>query len=56
MTMLKRRGVLIEVMGRTYLAEPNADGDEARTLRPPQAAAINHVSHRLRAPEPGRRC
>ena len=25
-------------MGQTYLAEPDADGDEARTLRPLQAA------------------
>lgn len=27
-------------MGQTYLADPDADGDEARTLRPLQAAAI----------------
>jgi len=32
MKMLTRRGVLIEEMGQTYLAEPDADGDEARTL------------------------
>ena len=40
MKMLKRRGALIEEMGQTWLADPNADGDEARTLRPLQAAAI----------------
>jgi len=34
MKMLTRRGVLVEDMGRTYLAEPDADGEEARTLRP----------------------
>jgi hypothetical protein len=26
-------------MGQTYLADPDADGGEARTQRPPQAAA-----------------
>ena len=40
MTMLTRRDVLIEEMGQTYLDEPDADQDEARTLRPLQAAAI----------------
>lgn len=40
MNMLTRRGVLVEDMGQTYLAEPDADGEEARTLRPLQAAAI----------------
>jgi hypothetical protein len=38
--LLTRRGVLVEDMGETCLDEPDADGDEARTLRPPQAAAI----------------
>ncbi len=33
MKMLTRRGVLREEMGQTYLAAPNADGDEAHTLR-----------------------
>jgi hypothetical protein len=33
MKMLTRRGMLIEEMGQTYLAEPDADGEEARTLR-----------------------
>ena len=40
MKMLTRLGVLIEEMGQIYLAEPQTDGDEARTLRPLQAAAI----------------
>jgi hypothetical protein len=42
MKLLTRRGVLVEATGQTYLAEPDADGDEARTLRPPQAAAITY--------------
>ena len=42
MKLLTRRGVLVEEMGRTFLAEPDADGDEARTLRPLQAAAITY--------------
>ncbi len=42
MKMLTRRGVLIEEMGQTWLAEPQTDGDEARTLRALQAAAITY--------------
>jgi hypothetical protein len=42
MKMLTRRAVLVEEMGQTYLAEPDADGDEARTLRPLQASAITY--------------
>ena len=42
MKMLTRRGVLVEDMGQTYLAEPQTDGEEARTLRPLQAAAITY--------------
>jgi hypothetical protein len=42
MKMLTRRGVLVEDMGQTYLAEPDADGEDARTLRPLQAAAITY--------------
>jgi hypothetical protein len=42
MKMLTRRGVLVAEMGQTWLAEPDADGDEARTLRPLQAAAITY--------------
>ena len=37
-----RRGVRAEDMGQTYLAEPDADADEARTLRPLQAAAVTY--------------
>ena len=42
MKLLMRRGVLVEDMGQTYLAEPDADADadEARTLRRLQAAAV----------------
>jgi hypothetical protein len=42
MKMLTRRGVLVEDMGQTYLGEPNADGEEARTLLPLQAAAVTY--------------
>ena len=37
-----RRGVLVEDMGQTWLAEPDSDSDEARTLRPLQAAAATY--------------
>jgi hypothetical protein len=30
----------VEDMGQTDVAEPDADGDDARTLRPLQAAAL----------------
>ena len=40
--MLTRRGVLVEDIGQTYLAEPDENGKEARTLRPLQAAAITY--------------
>jgi hypothetical protein len=42
MTLLTRRGVLVEDMGQTWLAEPQAEGEEARTLRPLQAAAVTY--------------
>ncbi len=42
MKLLTRRGVLVEDMGQTYLAEPDVYGDEARTLRPLQAAAVTY--------------
>ena len=42
MKLLTRRGVLVEEMGQTWLAEPHADGEEARTLRPLQAAAVTY--------------
>jgi hypothetical protein len=34
--------VLVEDMGQTSLAEPDADGEESRTLRTLQAAAITY--------------
>jgi hypothetical protein len=42
MRMLTRRGVLVEDMGQIWLAEPDSDSEEARTLRPLQAAAITY--------------
>ena len=39
MKLLTRRGVLVEEEGSTYVADNDADSDEARTLRPLQAAA-----------------
>lgn len=42
MKMLTHRGVLVEDMGQTCLAEPDGDGEKARTLRPLQAAAITY--------------
>jgi hypothetical protein len=42
MKMLACRGVLIEEMGQTHLAEPDAEGEEARTPRPLQPAAITY--------------
>jgi len=41
MKLLTRQG-LLEDMGQTYLAEPDTDGDQARTLRPLQAAAVTY--------------
>jgi hypothetical protein len=38
MKLLTRRGVLVEDMDQTDLAEPGADEDEARRLRPQQKA------------------
>jgi hypothetical protein len=38
MKMLTRRGVLVEEMGQTWLAELDTDGEEARTVWPLQAA------------------
>jgi Putative transposase len=43
--LLKRRGVLVEEMGQTYLADAEADGGEARTLRPLQAAVRREDPH-----------
>jgi len=42
MKLLTRRGVLVEEEGSTYVADNDADSDEARTLRPLQAAACTY--------------
>ncbi len=42
MKLLTRRGLLIEEMGQTYLAEPDVNANEGRTLRPLQAAAVTY--------------
>ena len=42
MKMLTRRGVLVEEEGSTYMADNDGDSDEARTLRPLQAAACTY--------------
>ena len=42
MKLLARRGVLIEEQGSTYMADNDADSDDARTLRPLQAAACTY--------------
>ena len=55
MKLLTRRGLLEEDMGQTYLAEPDVDGEEARALRPLQAAAITDRIA-FGPPAPGRRC
>ena len=55
MQMLTRRGVVVQDMGQTYLAEPDADGEEARTLRPPQAAAVTYrIAFGARTPRPAK--
>ena len=42
MKLLTRRGVLIEEQGQTTMADNDADSDEARVLRPLQAAACTY--------------
>jgi len=42
MKLLTRRGVLLEEQGSTYLADGDADSDDARALRPLQAAACTY--------------
>ena len=42
MKLLTRRGVLVEEEGSTYIADNGGDSDEARTLRPLQAAACTY--------------
>ena len=42
MKLLTRRGVLVKEEGSTYMADSDAYSDEARTLRPLQAAACTY--------------
>ncbi len=42
MKLLTRKGVLVEEQGSTYMADDDADSDEARVLRPLQAAACTY--------------
>ena len=42
MKLLTRRGVLVEEEGSTYIADNDSDSDEARALRPLQAAACTY--------------
>ena len=42
MKLLTRRGVLVEEDGSTYVADSDGDSDEARALRPLQAAACTY--------------
>jgi len=42
MKLLTRRGVLVEEEGSTYMADDDGDSDEARVLRPLQAAACTY--------------
>ena len=42
MKLLTRRGVLIEEQGSTYLADSDAESDDAQMLRPLQAAACTY--------------
>ena len=42
MKLLTRRGVLVEEQGSTYVADNDGDSDNARTLRPLQAAACTY--------------
>ena len=42
MKLLTRGGALIEEQGSTYMADNDADSDDARTLRPQQAAACTY--------------
>jgi hypothetical protein len=39
MKLLTRRGALVGEIGQTWMAMPDADGEEARTLWPLQAVA-----------------
>ena len=40
--LLTRKGVLVEEQGQTTMADDDGDSDEARVLRPLQAAACTY--------------
>ena len=42
MKVLTRKGVLVKEQGQTYMADDDADSEEARVLRPLQAAACTY--------------
>ncbi len=42
MKLLTRRVALVEEQGQTYMADNGGESDEARVLRPPQAAACTY--------------
>ncbi len=42
MGLLTRQGVVVEEEGSTYMADNDGDSDEARVLRPLQAAACTY--------------
>ena len=52
MKLLTRREVLVEEQGSTYLADSDSDSDEARVLRPLQAAAWPCTPRRASGPAP----
>ena len=52
MKLLTRRGVLVEEQGSTYMADKDSDSDEARVLRPLQAAAWPCRPRRASGPAP----
>ena len=52
MKLLTRRSVLVEAEGSSYLADGDADSDEACALRPLQAAAWPYRPRRASGPAP----
>ena len=53
MELLARKGVLVEEPGQTYMADDDSDSDEARVLRPLQAAAYTYRT--VFGPHPGQK-
>jgi len=52
MKLLTRKGVLVEEQGQTTMADDDTDSDEARVLRPLQAAAWPCRPRRAGSPTP----